>query len=148
MTHNLSERYVSPEVARLLKEHGFNEVCRCVYRMESDGSERFMEVEEIPRWDDCRGALNEQLPECYISAPTQAMAREWVETVHKLFIEVMCGDEMTEDYSEVISTWFDYDIIPIGKNTVIVPPADGIVTFDEPWKCVEAALKNILTKII
>ena len=88
MTHNLSERYVSPEVARLLKEHGFNEVCRCVYRMESDVSERFMEVEEIPRWDDCRGALNEQLPEGYISAPTVQAARDWLEEKYGFFISI------------------------------------------------------------
>ena len=148
MTHNISERFVSPKVARMLKGKGFNECCRCVYHIESDGSERIMDIEEIPNWEDFRGALNEQLPEGYISAPTQSMAREWIEIVYKLFIEVRCGCDLDDAYHWTGTAWFDFDLLPIGKENIIIPDSDGIETWDRPWKVVDAALEYILKELL
>ena len=148
MTHKISEHYVSPEVAKLLEKKGFNEACRCVYHIDDDGNATFMDVEEIPEWEDFRGALNEQLPEGYISAPTQSMAREWIEVVHKLFIEVRCGCDVVDVKHWTGTAWFDFDLLPIGKEAIIIPDSDGIETWDKPWKVVDAALEYILKELL
>ena len=148
VSHEITERYVSPKVAELLKEKNFNKVCRCVYRIDDNGKATFMDVEEIPGWENFRGAMNEQLPKGYISAPTQAMAREWIEDVHKLFIEVRCGCDLDDAYHWTGTAWFDFDLLPIGKEAIIVPETDGIATWNKSWEAVDAALQYILTKLI
>lgn len=148
MTHNISEHYVSPKVAKLLREKGFNENCGYVYHIDDDGNATFMCVEQMPNWEDFRGALNEQLPEGYISAPTQSIAREWIEVVHKLFIEVRCGCDVFDAKHWTGTAWFDFDLLPIGKEAIIIPESDGIMTWDKPWKVVDAALEYILKELL
>jgi hypothetical protein len=137
----VKERYVTKRVAELLKIAGFTEEVRAYYQYDS----------ETKQWDfelDDREDTPSLWGDYYLSAPTQQMARECIETKYKLFIEVRCGCDI-EDMRQLTGTaWFDYDIIPIGKEDVFIPETDGIETWDKPWKAVEAALEYVLINMI
>ena len=85
----IKERYVSLEVARLLKEKGFNEYCRTYYKDNK--------VQE-----DCTQPIhwNNVEWESYkiLSAPTQQMACDWLQEKHHYIINVhldVDGEEAT-----------------------------------------------------
>ena len=73
----ITEDYVSFEVAKLLKEKGFNEKCIATYNL-TTGT---FEIEEIyqdwtNRW------------KAYVSAPTLQSANKWLRKIHKVDIEI------------------------------------------------------------
>lgn len=138
----IKERYVTPRVAELLKGAGFPQdpcICNTAYTMRgklSNNAKSFMHPSYL-------------LKRLCTIAPTQQMAREWIEVVHKLFIEVRAGVDIDANNKEIPdSVWFDYDILPIGKETVIFPERDGYVTYKHSWEAVDAALEYILEKLI
>lgn len=133
----VKERYVSPRVAELLKLCGFDAELNYYYYSKAGDKLGYGSVTNWNKFDE------------HCSAPTQAMAREWVEVVHKLFIEVRTGVDIDANNKEKPdSVWFDYDIIPIGTETVIFPERDGYVTYKHSWEAVAAALEYILEKLI
>ena len=74
----IKERYVSFEVAMLLRDKGFNEPCRGVYE------EKVLRINTLCDW------LNSDFSE-YVAAPTQAMACDWVEETFNISIELWVG---------------------------------------------------------
>ena len=72
---NIQEDYVSFEIAKLLKEKGFNEDCYTCYL-----------IDEIQHYD--YKSRNRDLIEGVISAPTIQMAMKWLREAHKLFIQI------------------------------------------------------------
>lgn len=72
----ITEDYVSYEIAKLLKEKGFDEICRTAYETISNAHE----VEEcsISSW----GKLGQ------VKRPTLQMAMKWLRTIHNIDIEV------------------------------------------------------------
>lgn len=74
----MKERYVSLEVAKLLKDKGFNEPYRGVYE------EKVLRINTLCDW------FNSDFSE-YVSAPTQAMACDWIEETFNISIEVWVG---------------------------------------------------------
>lgn len=72
---NLQEDYVSFDIAKLLKEKGFNEPVRCFYNIRT----------EI-LCDDCVKTRNSYTES--IAAPTLQMALKWLREVHHIDIEV------------------------------------------------------------
>lgn len=72
------ERYVNFEVASLLRDKGFNEPCRGVYE------EKVLRINTLCDW------FNSDFSE-YVSAPTQAMACDWIEKTFNISIEVYVG---------------------------------------------------------
>lgn len=75
----ITEDYVSFEVAKLLKEKGFDEKCRALYTVWFD------EVEG-PKEDK---AENWNIEPRYFSAPTLQMAMKWLREVHKITIDIL-----------------------------------------------------------
>ena len=79
---NVTEDYVSYEVAKLLKEKGFDEQCRDFYRQENGNWLHRNTYEynyfnlQMPRWEDC------------YSCPTHQMAMKWLREAHKISIEI------------------------------------------------------------
>lgn len=77
----ITEDYVSYEVAKLLKEKGFDEQCRDFYRQENGNWLHRTTYEynyfnlQMPRWEDC------------YSCPTHQMAMKWLREVHGLSVE-------------------------------------------------------------
>lgn len=75
----ITEDYVSYEVAKLLKENGFDENTNCQYPV---GGIHIGEVGEYNITDRSRN------PENYIPAPTLQLAMKWLREVHNLWCEI------------------------------------------------------------
>ena len=77
----ITEDYVSFEVAKLLKEKGFDEQCRDFYRQENGNWLHRNTYEynyfnlQMPIWKDC------------YACPTHQMAMKWLREVHDLSVE-------------------------------------------------------------
>ena len=63
----IEESYVSFDTAKMLKEAGFNDICRCDY----DGVDGF-------RWF----RIGKSIPKGWVPCPTQALAARWLREVH------------------------------------------------------------------
>ena len=130
----IQEAYVSFEVAKLLKEKGFNEPCRDFYRKENDEWLRRNTYEynyfnlQMPRWEGC------------YSCPTHQMAMKWLREVHGIFIAIN-NDDL--DFN-----WQCYDLINRGSTLdpkILSESYAGYKTYE---KAVEAALKYCLEHLI
>ena len=121
----IKEDYCSYEVAKILKEKGFNESCYTCY------------VEkEISHYD--YSSTNYELIDGVISCPTIQMAMKWLREVHKLVPIILAGgdrywfriDKVNEDY------W---------KNTIYLEDEKLFPTYEEAC---EASIKYCLENLI
>lgn len=131
----IKERYVSFEVAKLLRDKGFNEPCRGVYE------EKVLRINTLCDW------LNSDFSE-YVAAPTQAMACDWLEETFNIAIVLdltILGYEPVflnghKDPNIASSNVNQKDDAPVGDNS------------DGSWSSKELAyneaLKCILTTMI
>ena len=119
---NITEDYVSYEVAKLLEEKGFDEKTLSYYE------------------DNvlCRGDWFEwnRSPLGHISAPTHQMAMKWLRKVHSLHIQI---NYMYGAYQE-----YDYVVI----NTFSGIRCHEPISFSSYEEAVEAALKYSLENLI
>lgn len=76
----ITEDYVSFEIAKLLKEKGFNEPCECFYDTENN------DVSIVNGWMDISNSELEKKEFVCYSAPTLQMAMKWLREMHKLHI--------------------------------------------------------------
>ena len=125
----IEERYCSKEVAKLLKEKGFDEPCQHFYKFDSN---------EI-----YRGTVftNTQIGDKFYIAPTHQMACDWLREVHNIFIvvEPHMYDYINEKNSSyVISLWQ-------GDNYYENITSKDYPTYEE---AVEASLKYSLTELM
>ena len=143
----IEERYVSPEVARLLRDKGFNEDCFAKY---ADGSctEKYYDDyrERMMSWEIKPGELiipsiDRDKYDIYgdtIPAPTQQMACDWVQT------------------KEILIT---YDLAPIGTTLMVkvykrtqdpdFPWTEGITIIRDTLEdAINEALKYALEKLL
>lgn len=111
----LTEDFCSFEVARLLKEKGFDELCIFKYNSEGVRTKAGVAIDE---WQ------NSELDDDEYSCPSQAMVMKWLREVHQLHISIKptwaLGD-MREpcrwEYSIIsLSVAIDY-MYYVGKNT-------------------------------
>lgn len=72
----ITEDYVSFEIAKLLKEKGFDETCIGFYTPEKELHFTFL------------GETNSMWLDDSISAPTLQMAMKWLREIHHIFIEI------------------------------------------------------------
>ena len=142
----ITEDYVSFEVAKLLKEKGFDEKCISVYH---DGKLQLVSSLGI----FCGEGYGEQVltytnSECewspiMISAPTLQMAMKWLREKHNLFIFIstwLRHKDGTVQYYYEIRNLNDKDFETIAESTII--------EFDSPEKTCEAAIKYSLQNLI
>ena len=121
----IKEDYVSFEIAKLLKEKGFD---WCTYA--------YYEDEDNPNISLCASkAINWNKTE-FISKPTLQMAMKWLREVHKIDIAVYpYGDYSSENYQ------FD-----VYKNRdLMVSKDNGYMTYEQAC---EAAIKYCLEHLI
>lgn len=123
----IKEEYISFEVAKLLKDKGFNEPTIGTYNIESKHS---ILVERPIRAIHC---------EAIISAPTQAMAMMWLREVHKLYIEITPSSKT----NEFIVDSYRIDIVTKTFDTIYV--SSGYDTYEQAC---EAAIKYCLENLI
>ena len=125
----IKEVYCSYEVAKLLKEKGFDESCYQKY--DSDGELSFNHV----------GYINSEKPcdDFYALAPTHQMVMAWLREVHNIFIEISTSIDLNGKYH------FSYTILD--KECKYL--RRGYTDFDWDYEdAVEYALKYILNDVI
>jgi hypothetical protein len=130
----ITEDYVSFEIAKLLKEKGFDEDCYTFY--EYDSKELYRE-ERIP----CCNSRSDDY-----AAPTLQMAMKWLRETHKLFIEVHIEQGKKVSYKFII--WDFYIIHPnkyVGGTYDFREEQEG---FSTPEDAVKAAIKYCLENLI
>ncbi len=131
----IKERYVNLEVAKLLRDKGFNEPCRSVYEEKNLSITKF-------------SYINSELSSNYVCAPTQAVVCDWVEKKHHYIIDVHLDVESEEASSWV---WSVYERINVEGRE---PYARLYFEDDEPYEignqefAYNDALKYVLTNLI
>ena len=87
----ITEDYVSLEVAKLLKEKGFDEMCEYVYRNPDENMIYVLQKFFKP-------IKNSELIDEVYTAPTLAVAIKWLREVHNYHISI-CLDSYVEPYN-------------------------------------------------
>ena len=137
----ITEDYVSFEVAKLLKEKGFDEESWCVYDLVN---KQF--ASEIGEPGDFlwNFRFNHGLPTSVASAPTLQKAMKWLRKEHNLAISV----------SVTVDGWHSYvSQIKLDSEGFVVDIIDGIddgniPNYDTYEEACEAAIKYCLEKLI
>lgn len=124
----IKEAYVSFEVAKLLKEKGFDESIHTWYNMD-DGIPTF--IEGYIKISNVDFVANDE--DSY-SAPTHQMACAWLREVHDLYVEVVRG--------------YDHFFVSINKMHPLREYSMKNDTFDDYDKAIESALKYTLENLI
>ena len=98
----IKERYCSYEVAKLLKEKGFDEPCLSYFWSEDNNK-------EISYTDFL--FTNKQLYSGQTLRPTHQMAMDWLREVHNIFIviEPHMYDYINEKYSSYVTSLWQED---------------------------------------
>lgn len=126
----IKEAYVSPEVAKLLKEKGFNVPIWTRYDDEEDKEVIFGDKYN---WNNS--------PMGQISAPTHQMAIKWLREVHNILLFILPGQENGKlVYLVEVWTWNEEE--DIYESTYAPMPRK------EPEQNIEAALKYVLENLI
>ena len=98
----ITEDYVSFEVAKLLKEKGFDEPCQFLYFSKYKPEGDFV--------GNFNARKNSEINEASYSAPTIQMARKWVKENYKRHIEVRITNHSISDMVNVIRYyWIIFD---------------------------------------
>jgi hypothetical protein len=128
----IKEAYVSYEVAKLLKEKGFNESSFAYYS-------EFDDWKILRFW---RKYARNPINTFYLCAPTHQMACAWLREVHKVLIVI---DAYHADHWEGYIDMFEINIYS-HASTIIVP--NEIAHHTDYTEAVEAALKYTLENLI
>ena len=123
----ITEDYVSFEIAKLLKEKGFNEGCRSRYG--SAGSFSYEKYEIEASGCEMHNA---------ILAPTLQMAMKWLREVHHIALNIGWGEILEDKFQ-----W--WCIILNQKDGSIFRESEYSATYEE---AVELAIKYCLEHLI
>jgi len=132
----IKEDYVSFQIARLLKEKGFQQLqdncgyftTEMVYSINVDDNGEHHFAHQYPA-----GVYNKDE---YIAAPTLQMAMKWLREVHKIHIAFY-------PYGEYSCDNYQFDVYK--DNELVVSKDDGYITYEQ---AVEAAIKYCLENLI
>ena len=129
----IKEAYVSFEVAKLLKEKGFDEDTIGYYNSIAEIPER------IKFFDSPISIYNSDGLIGCIQAPTLQMAMKWLREVHHIFIEIHASIDLNGKYH------FSYSILDKECRYI----RRGFINCDRNYEqTIEAALKYILEDLI
>ena len=130
----ITEDYVSFEIAKLLKEKGFDEDCWCWY--EEDGYLRESN-DDFGVQSNSWHVVDDDEFNC--SAPTPQMAMKWLREVHKIFIEISVSIDLNGKYH--------YRYFILNKECKYVIDIEDQM-FDTYEEACEAAIKYCLENLI
>lgn len=131
----IKEAYVSFEVAKLLKEKGFESFTTMVYRNPNRLFIHNEKEELIPNhYHKKKGDVNE------ILAPTHQMAMAWLREVKGLFIAINCDD--------LNYNWQVFDVQHRDKNGDPICQSESFGGYYNYEKATDDAIKYCLEKII
>jgi hypothetical protein len=125
----ITEDYVSFEVAKLLKEKGFDETINCFYNINGN----FID----------NTAYTKNLYTNYYAAPTLQMAMKWLRETHNISVRPRY-DEVEDEKERIYYVWF-FDILSMNPYKTLVEPEQGYSSYEEAC---EAAIKYCLTNLI
>jgi hypothetical protein len=127
----ITEDYVSFEVAKLLKEKGFNVPTWFYYQNKE------LKLASWSGWDeDWNHCLINDKPSTLISAPTIQMVMKWLRNIHGLFIHI--------DVIRETSCWLA-DIQDIKDDVNVYPVKEDFSNYE--GAC-EAAIKYCLENLV
>jgi hypothetical protein len=122
----ITEDYVSFEVAKLLKEKGFNEKCRGGYHSEFDDNDN--PIIMLEEWTT-QPYNNDFVDEGFLcSAPTHQMAMKWLREVYDIKIIIRPYVDGTYSYEILNGFWY--------------------VNFDSYENAVEESIKYCLKNLV
>ena len=138
----ITEDYVSFEVAKLLKEKGFDERCECFYDTENN------DVSIVNEWMDISNSELEGIEFARYSAPTLQMAMKWLrEEYNKIIVPGISLDDRTSSTINyyIVGIWY----VPKNNGGAFCytspTPYGGYPSFEEAC---EAAIKYCLENLI
>lgn len=143
----IKEDYCSYEVAKLLKEKGFDEACYSYYMTTKTLHTTFhnrVHVEEEPYFnsgdlDGMYDVEDKSLIEDICSAPTHQMTCKWLREVHNLFVEIHVSIDLNGNYH------YSYSVLD--KECKFL--RKGYTDFDWTYEdAAEAAIKYCLENLI
>lgn len=128
----IKEAYVSFDVAKLLKEKGFNEYCSAFYTHDKELNKGKTLT---------NAAIDDGITYCDVSAPTHQMAMAWLREEYNIILDI-CPNldldcECIGTYCRII--YKDNKRVPLGVDY------DDFATYEQ---AVEAALKYSLENLI
>lgn len=141
----MNEQYVSFEVAKLLKEEGFDWKVFHFYDENGHLKHREGDCYSLYNWNY---PTNDEYGSQYCSAPTQQMACDWLREEKNIYVTAVpdignslrfypaiyvIKGEIPEEY------WFEY------INSVV---EELHKSYDKPQQAVKAALQYVLTNLI
>ena len=129
-----TEDYVSFEIAKLLKEKGFDEICSYEWGIpDVDGGY------VLQKWNITNGQIkNSDLIDGAYTAPTQSLALKWLREVHHIHIKI--NVESFDGINPIYEALYD-EIINI-KN-------DNFIDYGDSYEeAVETALLYVLKNLI
>ena len=127
----ITEDYVSFEVAKLLKEKGFDEPCYSSYKKGVFSLDSYM-------------MTNVEFNNNAVSAPTLQIAMKWLREVHKLYIELVLNQDI-EYEDAVIENYYFFNVSRIDRFTNEGGDYKSYKSYEEAC---EAAIKYCLTNLI
>ena len=127
----ITEDYVSAEVARLLKEKGFNQPLLTFYVCVDNNYSN--EVGVMAFTDD----TIENNSDLYVLAPTLQMAMKWLRETHNLFVDVYYDYDFREGYK--------FSIHKLTKGTTLEIHNENYSTYEQAC---DKAIKYCLEKLI
>ena len=132
----ITEDYVSFDIAKLLKEKGFDEPCECFYDTENN------DPSIVNGWMVISNSELEKREFVCYSAPTLQMAMKWLRDIHNYSISI-CLDSYVEPYDN------EYYILIRRKKDLFeeISPCEQVYfkTYEE---AAEAAIKYCLENLI
>lgn len=141
-----NEAYCSYEVAKLLKEKGFDWKCNgyfVVINKEEGTNAKFHICSVAGDANNSDGNLIncDKFPHLeYVSAPTQQMACQWLRIEKGIYVYAVYGDYPTLNE--------EYWVPEIGSLKDFIVSPDFYQEYNTPEDAVESALKYCLTELI
>jgi hypothetical protein len=146
----ITEDYVSFEIAKLLKNKGFDNDCRMVWIKENNEQQNerrmlphaFMEGEEFVNAKDVETVL-EQEPENYLEAylcPTSQMAMKWLRENYSIDLTLVPSPNKDDTYSLI------YAVVILNKKHE--PMFSGGYEFEDYNQCVNDGIKYCLENLL
>jgi hypothetical protein len=139
---NITEDFCSYEVAKLLKEKGFDGLCYCHEFTDYEGNFTTYHTEYPENWN--------QSEPC-VSIPTLGMAMKWLREIYHLEINITFGFPFIDGKQQYKYFW---SIVRVCDNHLEYPMDDPNSAFyneemaDSFEEAVEAALKYCLENLI
>ena len=127
----ITEDYVSFEIAKLLKEKGFDEICFTWYT----GKGKFKQGKNT--YDDYHMNHFQDMDVAKCSAPTLQMAMKWLREVHNLFVDIYYDYDFREGYK--------FSIHKLTKGTTLETNNENYSTYEQACdKAIKYCLENLM----